>query len=217
MTLDFKRLCIDASSFQTERSKLRSSRETTGTTKAIRAALPQIYSLREDGLQWSAIAAALAAQGIVQGKARIPLTTNRLTALVRQIELQNEKRAAKQAEKGAVTEPKNIAIQNRRLSLSPEQAKTSAIAKEEAQRPHRRSRQVSQAADAQEVWSGQAWAVGGQMEPEKGGASRKHSARGDVPENASGPPKRAVKAPMRSSRDVRAFMDRAQAVRRRQD
>jgi hypothetical protein len=128
MTLDLKRLRADASRLQTERSKSRSSRETTGTTKAIRAALPAIYKLREEGVQWSAIAAALAAQGIVQGKHRIPLTTNRLTALVRQIELQKETRVAKSAEKGAGTKSNKFAMQNQRLSLSPDlRAETRAV------------------------------------------------------------------------------------------
>lgn len=112
MTLDLKRLRADASKLQNERSKSRSSRETTGTTRAIRAALPEIYKLREDGVQWSVIAASLAAQGIVQGQDRIPLATNRLTALVRQIELQNEKRAAKRAKKGVVTRAEKVAMQN---------------------------------------------------------------------------------------------------------
>jgi hypothetical protein len=129
MALDLRRLRTDASRLQTERSKSRSSRETTGTTRAIRAALPEIYKLREDGVQWSAIAAALAAQGIVQGKDRTSLTTNRLTALVRQIELQNEKRAAKPAKKGAVAKSKKFAMQNRRLSLSPDvESETQAVA-----------------------------------------------------------------------------------------
>lgn len=128
MTLDLKRLHADASRLQAERSKSRSSRETTGATKAIRAALPAIYKLREDGVQWSTIAAALAAQGIVQGKDRIPLTTNRLTALVRQIELQKEKRFAKSPKKEAGTKSQKFAMQNRRLSLSSDlRAKTRAV------------------------------------------------------------------------------------------
>lgn len=208
--MDFKRLRIEASKFQTERSKSRSSRETTGTTKAIRAALPHIYSLREDGVQWSAIAAALAAQGIVQGKARIPLTTNRLTALVRQIELQNEKRAAKKRE---VTEPKEIAMQDHGLSVSPAPGtKTRAAVGGEAR--HRRSQPTSQAADSQGR-SGEAAADGRRMASEKSKAPRERSARGDVPGNASSPSKRPVKSPASSHREVLAFMDRARAVRRR--
>ena len=217
MTLDLKRLRIDASRFQIERSKSRSSRETTGTTKAIRAALPEIYSLRKDGVQWSAIAAALGAQGIVQGKARIPLTTNRLTALVRQIELQNEKRAAKRTKKGAVTEPKEIAMQNHGPSVAPALVtKTRAIVGGEARYPGRRSQPTSQAADSPGR-SGQAGADGGRMASEKAKAPRERSARSGASENAPGPSKRRVKSPTPSQRDVLAFMDRARAVRRRQD
>lgn len=128
MTLDLKRLSNDGSRLKTKRSKSRSGRETTGTTKAIRMALPTIYKLRKDGVQWSDIAAALAAQGIVQGKDRIPLTTNRLTALVRQIEQQNEKRAAKAVKKETGRKPKKFAMQNHRLSLSSElKAETRAV------------------------------------------------------------------------------------------
>ena len=168
-------------------------------------------------MQWSAIAAALAAQGIVQGKARIPLTTNRLTALVRQIELQNQKRDAKKAKKEEVTEPKEIAKQNHGLSVSPARgAKTRAIVGGEARHPHSRSQPTTQAADSRER-SGQAGADGGRMASEKGKTPRERSARGDVPENASVPSKRPVKSPTPSHRDVLAFMDRARAVRRRQD
>lgn len=119
MTLDLKRLRADAARLQATQSKSVASRETTGTTKAIRAALPEIYKLRDQGVQWSVIAAALAAQGVVQGKDRTQLTTNRLTALVRQIELQAEKRLAKKAKKtSSLAQPTINALQIRHLSLS---------------------------------------------------------------------------------------------------
>lgn len=119
MTLNLKRLREDAKKLKTAHSKTRSSRETTGTTKAVRAALPEIYRLRDDGVQWAVIAAALAAQGVVQGRDRQPLTTNRLTALVRQIEVQAEKRRVRQSAKlsSPVRTPKN-ALQIMHLSLS---------------------------------------------------------------------------------------------------
>ncbi|WP_371420027.1 hypothetical protein [Tardiphaga sp.] len=121
MTLDLKRLRADAAKLQTTQSKRVSMRETTGTTKAIRAALPEIYKLRDQKTEWSVIAAALAAQGVVQGKDRTPLTTNRLTALVRQIEHQAEKRQAKQLnKKGSMARPRKNALQIRHLSLSPD-------------------------------------------------------------------------------------------------
>lgn len=119
MTLDLKRLRADAANSKTARSTSGSSRETTGTTKAIRAALPEIYKLRDQQVQWADIAAALAAQGVVQGKDRTPLTTNRLTALVRQIELQTEKRQAKQSQKKTpIARLSENALQSRHLSLS---------------------------------------------------------------------------------------------------
>lgn len=99
MTLDIKRFRSDAKKLHIEKSKVPSSRETTGTTKAIRDALPDIYKLREQGVKWTVIAEALAAQGVVQGKGRIPLTANGLTAIVRQVEVQTEGRRAKQAKK----------------------------------------------------------------------------------------------------------------------
>lgn len=213
--VDYKQFRGDAAKLQVERSKLRSTRETTGTTKAIRAALPHIYGLREDGVQWAVIAAALAAQGIVQGKARIPLTTNRLTALVRQIELQNQKRAAKT---GVVRQAKEIAMQNHALSVPPVfKTKAGAIVGEEARPPrHRRNQPTSQATDSQEAWSEQAQGVGAKAEPENGN-SRKPREDSDVAENPSGRRKGTVKLPGQTNRDLLAYMDRARAVRRRQD
>jgi hypothetical protein len=84
---------IDSKQLRREAKRLQKSRRRyagPGTTEAVRAALPTIYRLRSEGVFWSEIAKALGKQGVVQGKGkcRIPLTTSRLTALVRQIELQ---------------------------------------------------------------------------------------------------------------------------------
>src|SRR5579859_486079 len=150
MTLDIKRLSRDASRFQAERSMSPSSRETTGTTKAIRDVLPQIYSLREAGVQWSAIASALAAQGIVQGKARIPLTTNRLTALVRQIELQNQRRAAKQIKESSVSGRNEAALGNHGVAGAPgRETKTRMLVENGVRQPRRRNEPISEATDSQ--------------------------------------------------------------------
>ena len=97
MALDPKRLHEDAKHLQKARLPTIAGRETTGTTRAIRAALPVIYQLREEGVSWSAIASALADQGVVQGRDRIALTTHRLTALVSQIEDQTRNKARKDA------------------------------------------------------------------------------------------------------------------------
>lgn len=122
MTLDPKKLQRDAKRRQMAQPQPKIGRKTTGATDAIRAALPMIYKLRRDGISWPAIAKALGDQGVVQGKDRTPLTTNRLTALVRQIEVQE----AKKARKSVKRERGDVATQTvkpaRKLSLSPDLA-----------------------------------------------------------------------------------------------
>ncbi len=120
MALDPKRLLKDAKRLQKARLPTRAGHETTGTTRAIRAALPVIYQLREDGVSWSAIAAALADQGVVQGRDRIPLTTHRLTALVSQIEDQARNKAGNRVRSDTPLRPIEPA---RRVSLSSDLAR----------------------------------------------------------------------------------------------
>lgn len=122
MPLDSKKLRRDAKRRQLDQPQPKIGRKTTGATDAIRAALPMIYELRGEGISWPAIAKALGDQGVVQGKDRTPLTTNRLTALVRQIEVQE----AKKARKSGKRDRSDVAIQpikpDRKLSLSPDLA-----------------------------------------------------------------------------------------------
>lgn len=120
MPLDPKKLRQDAKRLQSARPGSMIGRESTGTTRAVRTALPVIYQLRQDGVSWPAIAEALAAQGVVQGKDRIPLTTNRLTALVSQIEQQEHKKASKAGNRrrGDAVNPPAEPV--KRLSLSPD-------------------------------------------------------------------------------------------------
>jgi hypothetical protein len=115
MPLDPKQLRQDARRLQDARPV---GRESTGTTKAIRTALPVIYQLRKDRVSWPAIADALAVQGVVQGKDRIPLTTKRLTAIVSQIEVQDRKKAKKAGSRVRSDTPHHSAEPTRRLSLS---------------------------------------------------------------------------------------------------
>ena len=118
MPLDPKQLRQDARRLQNARPGTSVGRESTGTTRAIRTALPVIYQLRKDGVSWTAIAEALAVQGVVQGKDRIPLTTNRLTAIVSQIEEQDRKKANKAGNRVRSDTPHHPAEPARRLSLS---------------------------------------------------------------------------------------------------
>jgi hypothetical protein len=117
--LDPKKLRQDAQRLQRARPAVTVGLETTGTTKAIRAALPVIHQLRRDGVSWPAIAQALADQGVVQGKDPIPLTTNRLTALVSQIEKQETKRSVKRGRERSDTTNRQVEAAQR-LSLSPD-------------------------------------------------------------------------------------------------
>src|SRR6202022_909230 len=118
MPLDPKQLRQEARRHQNARPDTTVGREGTGTTRAIRTALPVIYQLRKDRVSWSAIAEALAVQGVVQGKDRIPLTTNRLTAIVSQIEEQDRKKASKAGNRARSDAPNRPTGPARRLSLS---------------------------------------------------------------------------------------------------
>jgi hypothetical protein len=130
MALDHKRLRRDAKRLQDKRSKSRSGRRTTGATEAVRTALPEIYKLRDQGVLWSDIAKALGEQGVIEGKKRVPLTTNGLTARVSQIEQQIENAAAKKPKKLPPVSPsetnalqsKRNALQKHHLALSDELA-----------------------------------------------------------------------------------------------
>ena len=77
------------------------ARQSTGATALIRAALPEIRRLREvEGLPWAVIAAALAEQGVRQGREGLPITADRLIALVRHVEGQQARAATRQAGRG---------------------------------------------------------------------------------------------------------------------
>lgn len=120
MPLDTKKLRQDAMRLQKARGTLSAGRETTGTSKAVRQALPIIHQLRKDGVSWAVIAQALAEQGVVQGKDRIPLTTGRLTALVTQIEAQQRKKALKAGPRDRGDTAEHQAEPVKRLTLSPD-------------------------------------------------------------------------------------------------
>lgn len=122
MPLDSKKLRQDAMRLQKARGTLSVGRETTGTSKAVRQALPIIHQLRKDGVSWAVIAQALAEQGVVQGKDRIPLTTGRLTALVSQIEAHQRKKALKAGPRDRGDTVERSAEPVKRLTLSPDLA-----------------------------------------------------------------------------------------------
>ncbi|MDA9392632.1 hypothetical protein WN73_19080 [Bradyrhizobium sp. CCBAU 45394] len=118
MPLNSKKLRHDALRLQKARGTSSVARETTGTSRAVREALPTIHQLRKDGVPWAVIAQALAEQGVVQGKDRIPLTTHRLTALVTQIEAQQRKKTLKAGPRDRSDTVEHPAV--KRLTLSPD-------------------------------------------------------------------------------------------------
>jgi hypothetical protein len=95
MQINAKRLTKDCSNAQSMLAASGRAHCGTGATAIIEPVLPLIRDLREQKQSWSAIAAALARQGVVQGSDRQPITARRLTALIAAI----EKRVRRQAER----------------------------------------------------------------------------------------------------------------------
>lgn len=95
MKIDLDQLSAHASRLHAER-KTRIVGVRTGATDIITAALPVIEQLRAQGVGWAEIAAALAAQGVVQGADRKALSGRRLCALLSAIRKRDEGRARKQ-------------------------------------------------------------------------------------------------------------------------
>ena len=92
--IDLKRLKTDAAKAQKELPP----RGSVGTFAAVRAALPAIEAMRAEGIGWSAIAEALAAQGLTQGAgpSEQPITRTRLTSVVSELQKQRRRARSKQ-------------------------------------------------------------------------------------------------------------------------
>jgi len=97
MQINAKRLTKDCAEVQSVLAESGHSHCGTGATAIIEPVLPLIRDLRKQKHSWSAIAAALARQGVVQGVARQPITARRLTALISAIG-KRERRHAKHSE-----------------------------------------------------------------------------------------------------------------------
>ena len=95
MLINSKRLTKDCLNAQSALAASGCGHRGTGATTIIESVLPLIRNLRKQKHSWSAIAAALARQGVVQGGDRQPITARRLTALIAAI----EKRVRRQAER----------------------------------------------------------------------------------------------------------------------
>ena len=80
--IDRRKLLKDAPRLE---NTLPRSTPKTGVTKAVSTALPEIQKLRSEGVRWAAIAAALAEQGIFEGRNKQPISERRLSALFSQV------------------------------------------------------------------------------------------------------------------------------------
>ena len=116
MQINEKRLTKDCLTAQSALAASGRAHRGTGATAIIEPALPLIRDLRRQKHSWSAIAAALARQGVVQGVDRQPITARRLTALISAID-KRERRQAKRSES-----------RFRRQDLAPVQARSHSLA-----------------------------------------------------------------------------------------
>lgn len=100
----------------------------TGATAIIEPVLPLIRDLRRQGHSWSAISAALARQGVVQGGNRQPITARRLTALIAAIEKRVRRQAERQRGRRMRQDLAPSQTQSHALALSGDLEPTSAAA-----------------------------------------------------------------------------------------
>src|SRR5665647_1590131 len=93
MQINAKRLTKDCLNAQSVLAASGREHRGPGATAIIEPVLPLIRDLRKQKHSWSAIAAALARQGVVQGVDRQPITARRLTALISAIDKRERRRA----------------------------------------------------------------------------------------------------------------------------
>jgi len=93
--MDMKQLRADVEKLKAKRPTTSTiGRVKTGTTAVLRKHYAEFERMHADGVKWTEIAAGLAVQGVTQGDGDA-LTGRRLTALMRNIALQNEKEGNK--------------------------------------------------------------------------------------------------------------------------
>lgn len=95
MSIDLERLRDYVKSLKAERQDSPIGKVKSGATEIIRRNRQELERMhREDGATWTEIAAGLAAQGVTQGDGQ-PITGRRLTALMHNIRVQEERRRNK--------------------------------------------------------------------------------------------------------------------------
>jgi hypothetical protein len=95
--MDMKKLRADVQKLKAKRMLSPIGRTKTGATAILRKNYSEILCMHEnDGLRWTEIALALAAQGVTQGNGA-PITGRRITALMRNLALQSERESSNSA------------------------------------------------------------------------------------------------------------------------
>jgi hypothetical protein len=125
MQVNAKRLTKDSSNAQSTLAAAGCGHRGTGATAIIEPVLPLIRDLRKQNHSWSAIAAALAKQGVVQGSNRQQITARRLTALIAAIEKRVRRQAERQRSRGWRPDLAPSSTQPRTLTLSADLKPTS--------------------------------------------------------------------------------------------
>lgn len=95
MNIDLKILRDHVHSLKAERQDSPIGKIKSGATEIIRQNIAELERMhREDGATWTEIAAGLAAQGVTQGDGQ-PITGRRLTALMHNIRVQEQRSKAR--------------------------------------------------------------------------------------------------------------------------
>ena len=128
MQINAKRLTKDCSNAQSALSAAGCGYRGTGATAIIEPVLPLLRDLRKQKHSWSAIAAALARQGVVQGSDRQPITARRLTALIAAIDKRVRRQAERQHGRGLRPDLAPSQTRSHTLALSADLKPTSVAA-----------------------------------------------------------------------------------------
>jgi hypothetical protein len=128
MKIDSKRLMEDCATAQAACAGSDHPHRNTGATAIIEPVLPLIRELRAQKFSWAAIASALAAQAVVQGGDRRPITARRLTALISAINKRERRREARLSGRSKRRDLAPLPASSHTLALSADLRRTNATA-----------------------------------------------------------------------------------------
>lgn len=128
MSIDTKRLTKDCANAQATLAANGHALRRTGATAIIEPILPLIRELRARKHSWTAIAAALAKQGIIQGVHREPITPRRLTALISAIDKRERRREARLSARSERRDLAPLPASPHSLALSTDLQRTDSVA-----------------------------------------------------------------------------------------